>query len=115
MRLGQATPLTPTLSPREGNKGERFSESLMTGIRFVFSHEVILAALALDMLLCFRRGGGGAPMFAEILRVGPTGLGLLRASQSVGAIAMAVFQTRRPPFRNTGRTLLTAVSIFVSV
>jgi len=38
------------------------------------------------------------PMFAEILRVGPTGLGLLRASQSVGAIAMAVFQTRRPPF-----------------
>jgi predicted MFS family arabinose efflux permease len=94
-------------------KEESVSKSLRTGIRFVFHHEVILTALALDMFAVLFGGVIAVlPVFAEILRVGPTGLGFLRASQSAGAITMALIQTRRPPFRHTGRTLLGAVSLF---
>src|SRR5262249_43297482 len=73
----------------------------------------ILGALALDMFAVLFGGVVAIlPIFADILGVGPTGLGFLRASQSIGAIGMAIVQTRRPPFRNTGRTLLTVVAIF---
>jgi len=106
LRLGKRHPI-------RGQRDEKVFESLMTGIRFVFSHQMILAALALDMFAVLFGGVVAVlPIFAEILRVGPAGLGFLRASQSVGAIAMAIVQTRRAPFRNTGRTLLTAVTIF---
>jgi len=99
--------------PVPGQRQEKLFESLSTGIRFVFSHQVILAALALDMFAVLFGGVVAIlPIFAEILRMGPVGLGFLRASQSVGAITMALIQTRRPPFWNTGRTLLTAVSLF---
>jgi MFS family permease len=105
-RLSAVQPITV-------KKQERVFQSLATGIRFVFQNQIILAALALDMFAVLFGGVVAVlPIFAEILSVGPIGLGLLRASQSVGAIAMALLQTRRPPFRNTGRTLLTAVGIF---
>ena len=88
-------------------------QSLSTGVRFVFKNQFILSALALDMFAVLFGGVVAVlPIFAEILKVGPTGLGLLRASQSLGAITMALIQTRRPPFKNTGRTLLTVVSLF---
>jgi MFS family permease len=88
-------------------------ESLSTGVRFVFSHQAILGALALDMFAVLFGGVVAVlPIFAEILNVGPIGLGLLRASQSLGAITMAIIQIRRPPFRHAGRTLFTVVTIF---
>jgi predicted MFS family arabinose efflux permease len=99
--------------PVKGEADQDILQSLATGIRFVFAHQIILTALALDMFAVLFGGVVAIlPIFAEILRVGPIGLGLLRASQSLGAITMAFIQTRRPPFRNTGRTLLTAVSLF---
>src|ERR1019366_9859987 len=89
-------------------RAEGILASVGTGIRFVFSHQVILAALALDMFAVLFGGAVAIlPIFAEMLRVGPQGLGFLRAAPGVGAIAMALFQAHRPPFRETGRTLLT--------
>jgi len=105
----QLNKLPPVLSQRK----EPVLESLTTGFRFVFGHPIILGAMALDMFAVFFGGVVALlPIFAEMLKVGPTGLGLLRASQSLGAISMALVQTRRPPFKNMGRTLLTVVSIF---
>jgi MFS family permease len=101
------------LHPISGKSREKVIESLTSGIRFVFSHQMILAALALDMFAVLFGGVVAVlPVFADILKVGPIGLGILRASQSFGAITMALIQTRRPPFRNPGRTLLTVVSLF---
>jgi hypothetical protein len=60
---------------------------------------------------------GGAvallPVFAaEVLFVGPQGLGLLRAAPAIGAVLTSIVLAYLPPFRKTGRTLLFAVAIF---
>jgi hypothetical protein len=53
------------------------------------------------------------PIYAkDILHVGPTGLGWLRAAPSVGALCMAMLIAHRPPMRRAGRALLCAVSGF---
>lgn len=89
-------------------------ESLADGWRFIRRTRVILAAITLDMFAVLF---GGAvtllPVFAtDILRVGPTGLGILRAAPSIGAILMALAIAHRPPFQQAGRTLLSAVAGF---
>jgi MFS family permease len=94
---------------------EPFSwDSLLAGLRFVRNTELILATITLDMLAVLL---GGAvmllPVFArDILRVGPEGLGWLRAAPSVGALAMAILLAHRPPLRRAGRDLLLAVAGF---
>lgn len=88
-------------------------QSLSTGVRFVFRHQVILGALVLDMVAVLFGGVVAIlPIFAELLRVGPMGLGLLRGAQSAGAITMALIQTRRPAFHHAGRSLLFVVALF---
>jgi hypothetical protein len=49
---------------------------------------------------------------SEILKVGPQGLGLLRAAPAAGAVTMGIFLAHRPPFRRAGRTMLLAVAVF---
>lgn len=89
-------------------------ESLRGGVRFVRARQVIFAALALDM---FAVMFGGVvfllPIVArDILLTDATGLGLLRAAPSVGAVCMALYVSRRPPFQHAGRMLLLAVAGF---
>lgn len=89
-------------------------ESLAPAIRFLRSRRVILAALTLD-LFSVLFGGAAAllPVFAsDILRVGPEGLGVLRAAPSAGAVLMALVVAHRPPFRRAGRALLVNVALF---
>ncbi|HLZ23612.1 MAG TPA: MFS transporter [Ktedonobacterales bacterium] len=88
--------------------------SLLAGIGFLRRSPVLLAALTLDLFAVFL---GGAvtlmPIFAlDILKVGATGLGILQAAPSVGAVLMALVQTRLPPWRRAGRALLVAVACF---
>jgi MFS family permease len=93
---------------------ESFLESLATGIRFVRSQPVILGALSLD-LFSVLFGGAVAllPVFAaEILHVGPEGLGVLRAAPAVGAVLMSLVLAHLPPLRRAGRVLLISVAVF---
>jgi len=93
---------------------EAIAKSLATGIRFVFNEPIILGALTLD-LFSVLFGGATAllPVYAaEILHVGPSGLGLLRAAPAIGAVAMSAAIAWMPPFRRTGRTLFLAVATF---
>ena len=111
LALGVGTRLGPVHPSRSGETG--LAESLIQGVRFVFSRQVILGALALDMLAVLFGGVVAIlPVFAELLRVGPAGLGLLRAAQSIGAITMALIQTRRGTFHRAGHTLFFAVALF---
>jgi MFS family permease len=89
-------------------------ESLLAGLRFVFAHKVVLGAISLD-LFAVLLGGATAllPMFAkDILHVGPTGLGLLRAAPAVGALLMSVALTRWTIRRHTGTLLLGSVAFY---
>jgi MFS family permease len=94
--------------------GEKLLESLFAGVKFVFSNQIFLGALSLD-LFAVLFGGAVAllPIFAEeILHAGPQGLGLLRAAPALGTFAMAVYQIYRPPLHNTGKLLLISVAGF---
>ncbi len=85
--------------------------SIAEGARFVFGHQVLLGALALDMFAVMFGGAISlAPAFIkEILHYGPEGLGILRAAPALGAVAMGVWLARHPLDRNAGRLLLLAV------
>jgi len=87
---------------------------LSAGLRFVFQESVLLSALTLD-LFSVLLGGAEAllPVFADqILRVGPQGLGILRAAPAAGAVMASVYLAHRPPFKRAGKTLLYAVATF---
>ncbi len=89
-------------------------QSVVAGIRFVWNTKVILATITLDLFAVLL---GGAtyllPIYAkDILHVGPTGLGLLRSADAVGAVCMAMTLAHRPPMRRAGSTLLWAVAGF---
>ncbi|RVT49008.1 MFS transporter [Rubrivivax albus] len=88
--------------------------TLLAGVRFVVAHKVVLGAISLD-LFAVLLGGATAllPMFAkDVLQVGPTGLGLLRAAPAVGALAMSLWLARRPIVRRAGAQLLGAVALY---
>jgi MFS family permease len=87
---------------------------LVTGLRFVWSEHVILAALSLDLFSVFLGGAEALlPVFAsEILKVGPQGLGILRAAPAAGAVLMGVYLAHRGPIERAGRAMLLAVATF---
>jgi MFS family permease len=82
--------------------------SFFSGVKFVFGHQVVLAALSLDMFgVLF--GGATAlfPIFAgEIFSNGPMGLGMLRAAMPVGSFLMGWFLIRVPISGFTGKIML---------
>jgi MFS family permease len=88
--------------------------SLVAGVRFVLRTRMLLGAIALD-LFAVLFGGATAllPVFARsILHTGPVGLGVLRSSPAVGALAAALLLTRRPLRPRAGPTLITVVVAF---
>jgi MFS family permease len=85
--------------------------TLMAGFHFVWETKIILATITLD-LFAVLFGGATAllPIYAkDILNVGPTGLGWMRAAPAIGAFVTALAFTHLPPSRSIGRTLLWAV------
>lgn len=100
------------LPPREIR--ENVFRRLTAGFRFVFSNQIMLSALTLD-LFAVLFGGAVAmiPVFAnEILHAGKEAdfvTGLLRAAPAGGAIIMGLLMTRFPPTRNSGRNLIISV------
>jgi MFS family permease len=92
----------------------RSLETLLAGVRFVWRTQLLLAAITLDLFAVLLGGATTLlPIFAkDILDVGPTGLGWLRAAPAAGAFVMALLMAHRPPLRRPGRTLLLAVAGF---
>ncbi len=88
--------------------------SLLAGVRFVWRTDLLLAAITLD-LFAVLLGGATAllPIYAEdILRVGPVGLGWLRAAPALGAMLTALALAHRPPLKRPGKALLLSVAGF---
>jgi MFS family permease len=88
--------------------------SLIAGFEFVFTNKIILATITLDMFAVLLGGATSLlPVYAkDILRVGPSGLGLLQAGLPVGSFICSLALAHLPPIRKAGLTLLWAVSWF---
>ncbi|GJD55456.1 MFS transporter [Methylobacterium dankookense] len=88
--------------------------TLSAGLHYIRSQPVVLGAISLD-LFAVLFGGATAllPVFAaEVLHVGPLGLGALRSMPAAGAVAMAVLLAYRPLRRHAGVRMLRAVALF---
>ena len=98
----------PTVQPGEG-----VIDSVRAGVRFVFSQPILLGAMSLDLFSVFFGGAVALlPIFAaDILHVGPEGLGVLRAAPAVGAVGMSLWVAHRP-MRRAGPALFAAVACF---
>jgi len=102
------------LRPRAALRANPSMGAALDGLRFIFSHKVILGAISLD-LFAVLFGGATAllPVYAtKILMVGPTGFGVLRAAPGVGAMIVAAYIARRPIHRRAGLLLFVSVAMF---
>ncbi|MDQ1208616.1 MFS family permease [Acinetobacter baylyi] len=93
---------------------ENVWSSLGDGFRFIWKTKIVLWAISLD-LVSVLFGGVIAllPIFAEdILKVGPEGLGYLRAAPSIGALLTMIALTKFPPTHHAWRNMLLAVAGF---
>src|SRR5947208_15104886 len=94
---------------------EQFTvRTVLAGLHYIWTHKLILGAISLD-LFAVLLGGAVAllPVYArEILRTGPWGLGLLRASPGVGAAVMAILLAYRPLRSRVGKIMLFCVAGF---
>jgi MFS family permease len=94
--------------------GESVWQSVAEGVRYVLSNQVLLGSMSLD-LFAVLFGGAIAllPIFArDILHVGPSGLGMLNAAPTAGALLTTLVASRHPPVRHAGRNLILAVAGF---
>jgi MFS family permease len=94
---------------------ERISlDSLLSGLRFIRDTKVMFAGVMLDMVAVLLGGVNALlPIFAEdVLGVGSTGLGFLRAAPAVGAVLTSFAIAHRGPFQKAGPTLLLTVAGF---
>jgi len=106
-RLQVEEPTPPAVSPP-------IFASIAEGIRFVFAHQIMLGAMALDMFSVLLGGVVAMlPAFIhDILLYGPQGLGILRAAPALGSIGVGLWLARHPLQRHAGRVLLFAVAGF---
>ncbi|KGQ18515.1 Drug:proton antiporter [Lysobacter dokdonensis DS-58] len=88
--------------------------SIGEGLRFVFGHQILLGALALDMFAVLFGGAVALlPAFIkDVLHAGPEALGILRGAPAAGAVIVGLWMARKPLEKHAGRVLLIAVALF---
>jgi len=86
----------------------------LEGLRYIRRNKLVLGAISLD-LFAVLLGGAVAllPVYArEILKIGASGLGILRSAPGVGAVSMALVVSRWPLRRHAGAIMLWCVCGF---
>lgn len=100
--------------PPRAAQTEGTFERLLGGVRFVWTSKVLLGTISLD-LFAVLLGGAVAllPIYArDVLHVGETGLGALRAAPAAGAMIVALWLAARPIERRAGALMLGCVFLF---
>jgi MFS family permease len=84
------------------------------GLGFVWRSQPVLGAMTLDLFAVLFAGATALlPVFAkDILQVGPSGYGILRAALPIGTMAMSLVLLVAPPIARAGRALCISVAIF---
>lgn len=87
---------------------------LLGGFKYIWNTKIVLGAITLDVFAVMLGGAVALmPIFAkEILGMGASGLGWLRAAPGIGAIAVVIVMTRFPIKDHAGVILLGAVALF---
>lgn len=115
-----AASVVMVLSLRAGGRNEARSaeppgwQALLSGLRFVRSKRLVLGAISLD-LFAVLFGGATAllPVYAaDVLQVGPAGLGWLRTAPGVGAALCGVALGVLPISRQVGRWMFGGVIVY---
>ena len=99
---------------RAGQGGAFDRQSVLSGLRFVWRRRPVLGAISLD-LFAVLFGGATAllPVYAaDILRVGPSGLGWLRAAPGVGAALCGLVLSASPVTRGVGKWMFGGVAVY---
>ncbi len=89
-------------------------ETVLAGLRYVRSTRLLLGSISLDLFAVLLGGAVSLmPVFAhDVLHAGATGLGVLRAMPSLGALTVSLSLLLSPLRRRAGKTMLTCVGIF---
>jgi MFS family permease len=115
-----AAAVAMVLTLRAGGRDEARSveppgwEALLSGLRFVRSRRLVLGAISLD-LFAVLFGGATAllPVYAaDVLHVGPAGLGWLRTAPGIGAALCGVALGLAPITRHVGRWMFGGVVVY---
>ena len=113
--LVMATGLIMRIRPLKATAAARWQlRDTLEGLRFVFKRRILLGAISLD-LFAVLFGGATAmlPIFAaDVLHVGPAGLGILRTAPGIGAVVVASVLALHPITRHVGRWMFTGVAVF---
>lgn len=100
--------------PRPPRSALPFVANVREGISYVRGNRIVLGAISLDMFAVLLGGATAMlPVFArDILHVGESGFGWLRAAPAIGAALVAALLTQRPLRRNVGPTMFACVGIY---
>jgi len=95
-------------------KEKMTASSLGAGFKFVFANKIILGTITLDLFAVLLGGATSLlPVYAkDILRAGPSGLGILQAALPAGSLLCSLILAHRRPMQKAGRALLWAVGGF---
>jgi len=104
---------TPAEKKKESTH-EPVGKSLFSGAKFVLKHKLLFPAMTLDMLSVMFGGVTALlPIYAaEILFIGPTGLGFLRAAPAIGAVLVGLCLSKINYKEKAGKYLFLAVAGF---
>jgi MFS family permease len=88
--------------------------NLGAGVEFIFQNKTILGVITLDLFAVLLGGATSLfPIYAkDILKSGPSGLGILTAAMPIGAVLCSLMLAHRPPLQKAGRAMLMAVAMF---
>ena len=100
--------------PKPAAESPAVFASIGQGLRFVWGHQIVLSALALDMFAVLFGGAVALlPAFIQdVYHLGPESLGILRTAPAIGAIVTGLVLARYPINLHAGRWLLGAVASF---
>ena len=89
-------------------------KSLLSGLGFVWSRRPLLGAISLDLFgVLFGGATALLPVYAaDVLHVGPAGLGVLRTAPGVGAAVCGIVLGLAPITRHVGRWMFGGVAVF---
>ena len=87
---------------------------LLSGFVYVWKSKIVLGTMAIDIVaMLFSSIMGMLPIFAiDILNIGPEGLGILRATPSIGALFAAMILSQMSSIKYPGRVLIYSIIVF---
>ncbi|NQW00101.1 MAG: MFS transporter [Rhodospirillales bacterium] len=88
--------------------------TVLGGFDYIWNNKIVLGAVSIDLLAVLFGGVMGLlPVFAaDILHVGPGGLGVMRAMPGVGSLAIGLILTQIAAPRHMGPTLFFSLVVF---